>query len=366
MMLTWIYTAVQSQQPVILTTKLQKTLEDLFPFSMSPVKWKDYSVNADNGNHVKIYTSLFSKTEVIDNRFDTSVIGFVRENNRNAFLFASSRLLQEQVAATADKLISSARKQDGTILINIRKYYLSEYPGGNSYNLEAGRGKFMFKADCYLKNDTLYKLMFTVDTMVRVKSQRDATDKLMDTVRGIWGAFILQAALFDTTACGKKQFTVSELQHIDELEKKEIPVYTAALPKNGIYASWEEFKNNQPIQEKFITEYRKGFKRPLVYEMTEDNKKGKEILRRDYYIICDGGNMFISAIYGLFPLTKKDNDFYFTIGKGDNAQASLENTAFKMYEALGGMAANANAVKDFEFKIDHTTGRFLPIFKQPL
>src|SRR5688572_22764168 len=47
--------------------------------------------------HVKIHTSFFSKVEVIDNRFDTAVIGFVRmgqDLRSNVFIKAPSQSLR--------------------------------------------------------------------------------------------------------------------------------------------------------------------------------------------------------------------------------------------------------------------------------
>ena len=317
--------------------------------------------------NVKLNTALFSNVEVIDNRFDTSVAGVFNEVYGYSLMYASSQDLKEEVIAVANYMISNASKQPGTLLINIRKFYLSENSGQvKGYATDAGKGKFVFQASCYLKQETFYRLMFTVDTTVKVKTYDGTTRKLMDTVQGTLSAFIQQAALFDTAACAPNRVTSYDIQHIDDAEKRTIPVYNIEQPERGIYTSYEDFKNNHPTQGKFIAEYRKGFKRPFIYDLTDDSKKGKEILRKDYYIICDEGKMFVSAVFGLYPLEKRNNDFYFTIGKGDHAEISRSNAPSIMFDALGSMAPEANTLKNLEFKIDHTTGRFLPIFKQPL
>jgi hypothetical protein len=313
--------------------------------------------------HLKPSTSLFSKVEVIDNRFDTTTIGFVNVGNGKyqypTFINAPSQNLKDEISLAVDSIISNASKQEGTLLINVRKFFLAET---GSASIQAG--KFTYKAGYYLKQDTFYRQLFAVDTTIRVKKKsRDVTLRLLDTMKGTFSTFIQQAANFEPAQCDPAQLTFYDIQHIDEIEKRGFPAYQVDILQRGIYTSFEDFKSNHPSEEKFILEYRKGFTRPFVYEVTDDGKKGKEIMRKNYYIISDGEKMFISAIYGLYPLLKRNNDFYFTIGRTDNAQSSQTVTATNMYEVLGNLVLDIIHWRSFEFKIDYTTGKFLPVRK---
>jgi hypothetical protein len=307
---------------------------------------------------VTINSAIFSNVEVIDNRYDTTHLGFVQKgafNRKEALIL--SQPLKNEIGATVTKMIDGANKQEGTLLINIRRFYVSELTLAMSES-----GTFGLKAEFYLKRDSGYKRMFTIDSNT-VVSGLDVTKKLLDTTPETFGAFIQQAASFDPAQCDTRLYTAYDIQHIEELEKREIPVYNVDIPKKGMYATYEDFKNNRPSSENVLVENRKGFSRPFIYELKENGKKGREILRKYYYAVCDGEKMFISRPNTLYQLTKTNGEFYFTgLGKdaGDMGTVILASALFGMF--AGGAAANHDTAI-FEFRIDHLTGRFIPVKK---
>ena len=308
---------------------------------------------------VKISTAIFSKVEVVDARYDTS-IGFIQRGGFNRKVpLTLAQPLQNEVTAAVGKMIDGANKQEGTLLIRLRRFRVSEISSQLSE-----RGIFEFKAAFYLKQDAGYKYLTTIDSIVSVRAggALDVTTRLLDTVPEIFGGYINQVAGFDVSNADTKQYTAYDLQHLAELEKKEIPVYNVDVPKKGLYLTYDDFKNNHPTREDIIVNHRKGFSRPFIYEMKENNKKGKEIPSKSYYVVCDGEKMYVGRPHNLYELTKKDNDFYFTgIGKDDADMGSMI-----LGGALGGVAGGAAASNDtaiFEFILDHSTGRFVAIRK---
>jgi hypothetical protein len=310
---------------------------------------------------VTINSAIFSHVEVIDNRYDTVHLGFVQKggfNRKEALILTQS--LKNEMATVVSKMIDGANKQGGTLLINIRHFNISEISGSLTE-----RGTFAFKAGFYIKQDSVYRHLFTIDSSVTVRAggDLDVTTRLLDTVPEALGLFIKQAAGFDVNMADTRQYTAYDIQHINELEKKELPVYNVDIPKKGIYATYEDFKNNHPSSENVLVESRKGFSRPFIYELKENGKKGKEILRKYYYAVCDGEKMFISRPNTLYPLTKTNGDFYFTgVGK-DVADLGTVVIASALFGAIGGGAAAGHDTAIFEFKIDHLTGKFIPVRK---
>jgi hypothetical protein len=317
-----------------------------------------YSLQAKN---VKIDHAGFSKVEVIDARLDTAHLGTIQRGvlNRKGVL-TFSQPLKEEMAAMAGKLISEANtKEEGTLLINIRKFYISERTTSTE------QGLFVFKAGFYLRKDTLYRELFTVDTTYTIDAGlRDVTDQLLDTVPGLLGSMVQQAAGFvpDETVPAQ-QYTACELQHLAEIEKRAIPVYNVEAPKKGLYANVTDFMNNHPTREDVIIEHRKGFKRPFIYEMEANGKKGKEILRKYYFVVSDGEKMYISRPNNLYELTKNNGDFYYTgIGR-DDADIGSVVVASALFGILGGAAAASHDTATFEYLLDHSSGKFIPIRK---
>lgn len=333
-------------------------LLSLFPVSHSGFAQKPEYIHIAP-EHIKISGSIFSGVEVVDTRFDTVYMGFVQKGafNRRAPI-KLTQLMTDEVKESVSKLIANATKENNTALINIRSFFLSEFTGAMSE-----RGTFIFKAGCYLKRGESYKFMFSVDTTIVVKAM-DVTKKLLRAADEQFGLFVKRAATFDVTKIADGQaYSFSDIQHIDEAEKKLIPVYNVDLPLKGLYAGFEDFKNNKPTETSFIKEANKRTGEPSFFEVKEDSTKGKEFPRKNYYAICDGSRLYISTEYGLYPVTKKNYDFYFTGKAKETANTAEVAAASFMFGILGGMLASIPDKATFEFKIDHATGKFLPIKK---
>lgn len=331
----------------------------LFCFSQNVYSQRPDYIHIEPAN-IKIDKSIFSEVEVADTRFDTVYMGFVQKGalNRKAPI-KLTQSMPDEIKASAMHLIKDATKENGTILINIRNFFLSELTSGMSES-----GTFIFKAGCYLKQDNRYNLMFSVDKKIVVRSGWDVTKKLLNTANEQFGLLVERAASFDTNDIDKtNSYSFNDIQNIDEIEKKLIPVYNVDLAQKGLYASYEEFKNNAPSAIAFIEQWNKKTKSPAFFQMEKDSARGKQLSYKNYYAICNGSQLYISTEYGLYPVTKKNFDFYF-VGKGkETANTATVATASLLFGLLGGMLASIPASATFEFRIDHSSGKFLPVRK---
>jgi hypothetical protein len=311
--------------------------------------------------HVTIHSSVFSNVEVVDSRLDTTNLGFIEKGGLNRMVFLkTSQPLKDELASAVNNLINGANKQDGTLLIHVRQFRLSQFFGKGGEN-----GVFILSAVFYLKNAAVYRKLLTVNTNVVVKSAWDVTAKLLDTVPEVLGAYVQQAAGFDVAKTDSTtQRTARNWEDLDEQEKNTIPVYNVDMPQPGLYATFEEFKNNRPSRQVMIVQEDEHDK-PLVYEIKENGKKGKEIKFKNFYAVCDGKKLFISGQYALYPLSKRDTDFYFrSVGKeaGDGSPLVQGQTI------ILGRSGNLPAPLNYDwamvvFKIDHITGKFIPVRK---
>lgn len=310
---------------------------------------------------LKIINSNFSKVEVIDSRLDTAApVGLIQRGafNRSVIL-RLGKSMQDEIGSTVARLIDSANKKDGTFLINIRRFYVSENTGFSSET-----GTIKFRAGFYAKHDTLYKHMFSVDENIIIPGGLDVTKRLLEKVPEVLGVYINRAVNFNGEEINTvKQYSLYDIQHIDEVERKGIPIYQVDMPKKGLYATYEDFKNNRPSNENVIVEHKKGFSRPLIYEMNEKGKKGKEIQRKYYFVVSDGEKFYVSRPHNLYELTKTNGNYVFTgVGK-DNADMGTTILASAAFGIIGGAMAANHDTAVFEFELDHTNGKFVPIRK---
>jgi hypothetical protein len=310
---------------------------------------------------VKIINSNFSKVEVIDSRLDTAApLGLIQRGafNRSVIL-RLGKSMQDEIGSTVARLLDSANKKDGAFLINIRRFYIFENTGFSSET-----GTIKFRAGFYAKQDTVYRHMFSVDENIIIPGKLDVTKRLLEKVPEVLGLYINQAVNFNKEEVNSaKQYSLYDIQHIDELERKNIPIYQVNVPKKGLYATYDDFKNNRPSNESVIVEHKKGFSRPLIYEMTDKGKKGNEILRKYYYVVSDGEKFYISRPHNLYELTKTNGNYVFTgVGK-DNADMGTTIFASAAFGLLGGAMAGNHDTAVFEFELDHITGKFVPVKK---
>jgi hypothetical protein len=193
----------------------------------------------------------------------------------------------------------------------------------------------------------------------------DVTMKLLRTANDQFGSFVQRAASFDVSKMNNdtSAYTFYDIQHIDQTEKRSIPVYNVDLPKKGLYASFEGFKNNEPTETNFIEEFDKKTNEPSFYRVKMDGSRDNEIPRKTFYAACDGNQLYISTEYGIYPVAKKGFDFYFTGKAKETANTSSVAMASFMFGIVGGALASIPEKATFEFKIDHVTGKFLPIRK---
>lgn len=309
---------------------------------------------------VKISSSIFSKVEVLDTRLDTSSLGFVQKGLLNRMVFLTTpQPIKKELEAMVTHLIDGVPRQDATLLINLRQFYLSEFSGKGGEN-----GVFRLSAVFYVKRDTVYRKVLTVNTNVVIKTWVDITQKLLDTVPEVLGAFVQQAASFDPAKSDSTtQLTARYFDDLDELEKNTIPVYNVDVPQKGLYTTYEEFKNNRPSRQVMFVEQGDESDKPLIYEIKENGKKGSKIKPEKFYAVCDGEKMFISSPYTLYSLKKRDTDFYFTgIGKDGGDESPLVPGRTIILDRYGNLPAflkyDWGAVV---YKIDHINGKFVPV-----
>jgi hypothetical protein len=255
-----------------------------------------------------------------------------------------------------NKWITGASKQDGTLCINIRQFAVSEFFGE-----DVETGVFRISAVFYLKQADTYRKILTVNDRVIVKGRLgEVAEQLLDTVSKVFRGFVQRAASFDPAHSDTaSQFTARHIEELDVAEKKAIPVYNAGLLQKGLYATFDDFKNNRPSQQVFFYYRDDGATAPRVYQLKENGMKGKEIKFNKFYAVCDGQKMYISGFYDLYPLTKDGNDFYFeSIGKegGDGSPIKSGQTVFE--GKTGTLPYDWSTIV---FKIDHITGNFIPV-----
>src|SRR5689334_9097722 len=80
--------------------------------------------------NVQINSSIFSKVEVLDTRVNTSnEVGYFEGESRTRASLGGylmlNQSLKDELTTLTTKLIEPASKQEGTLLVNVRKFYIN-------------------------------------------------------------------------------------------------------------------------------------------------------------------------------------------------------------------------------------------------
>ncbi|OQP40877.1 hypothetical protein A4H97_14810 [Niastella yeongjuensis] len=306
--------------------------------------------------HIIITSSAFSNVRIVDTRLDTTLGIIHRGALQSPVELKNTQPLKDELASAVAKLILGASKQEGTLCVNIRQFGLSEYSAAGIRT-----GVFRLSAVFYLRQANSYRKLLTVNTRVLIKAVLgDVTKRLLDTVPQVWGSLVQQAASYDPAQSeAATQLTARYIDELDVEEKKALPVYNTNLAQKGLYATFDDFKNNRPSQQAAFY-YKDGVIAPLVYELKENGMVGKEIKFNKFYAVCDGKKMYVSGLYGLYPLTKTDNDFYFECIGMEGGSRAIVDLGDKTIIIPRSVLPPYDYI-DVVHKIDHITGEFIPV-----
>jgi hypothetical protein len=292
----------------------------------------------------KVANSAFSSIKLVDSREDTSSFGSVRLG-----------MLDKEAKVVSN---GNFETQLGVLLTKLN----GENPGNSQLIFQLRRLKFVEKADagmeyayCFFRANIFtpysgdFKLVSSIDTFIVVESKKEVTKQVIQSANNCVVNFLKEAL---TKNVGYV-FGVSynEIVKIDSIEKSRIKVYTTNEYVNGIYRSFESFKEQTPEYSLFSITFEDG----EITEIKAKNDKGRlrKINSEEVYAIVNNGKPYISAEFGYYPLVKNNNDFYFI---GDDKVNYIKGQVVKQY-----VYTPVPITSQFEIKIDHMNGKFMRV-----
>ena len=239
---------------------------------------------------------FFSNFEVVDFRSDTTRIGFWCANKtRREILFnngATNTFAGYLNTVYADP---SARQ---SFLIIIKKLWL--YDTLKVHGL--GVGRIIFRAEAFLQSNGGLMPYAYLDTVVA--SHISVLDMGGFKMVHLLNALVDKITQTDEAAIVQRN-RVFSLQQLDSMNKRKFcyPMDTALVLNPGVYASIEEFRNNQPsISHYDIQPDENGL--PQLYLKDE---QGNSYYSRKMWGYCDGKNCFVMMNGNLFPVLFSDH-----------------------------------------------------------
>lgn len=153
---------------------------------------------------------------------------------------------------------------------------------------------------------------------------------------------------------GAMSYSAGEIEHLDSLEKMKLPIYNTEKINAGIYKTYKEFRQNNPIKEEvYVDTTERG---TVVANII--TPKGKKWIRQkdSVYIISNGVLATIHIDERFYLLRKEGPDYCFYLNETDYTNSNKAAMLFGLAGLLVASAAEIDDVYTGRYKIDYYTG----------
>lgn len=335
---------------------LKKTLLFCSLFTLSILsaqkKTEDFSISFPDQKTEKSFYKTF---RLIDARTDTTSLGIVQ---KGAFNTKAKVIPATPLSGQFQNLlnhINNENAEDGTVVMYLKQLYFAELTGAFSEH-----GYCYFQAYLFAKNENgTYSYLDKIDSVID-HSSMDVTKATMKKGSEMVSRFISRNLSKKPGTADRYSF--EDIRNFDDIEKQKLNLYSAAELKDGVYFTYESFRNQQPEKEIINTKfYGKTPKIIKIYEMTDG--KEKEIRKNNVYAIVYKGSPYLYlSIEDLFtPAEKRNGDFYFTGKIKSTAKTGDVVLASAFFGIIGGLIASGPSATLFEQKLDYMNGGFIPL-----
>jgi hypothetical protein len=255
-------------------------------------------------------TLPFKNVVVVDSRFDTSKLGYIKDFRYYEKLHTPDALPEtlQQTINTYQRLGDSSSAPSLYIFIKHLWLQQSSYNElskqklSNGYLENVGYVACSAVLECYMQKDSFYYPLFRLDTMLTQKGNlRKKADELLTEP--------FQVALLKSSSINlgkkRKQMTAQEVTAYNS-SKKNYPRLQTDILEHGIYLTFQDFLHNRVTKGPFEVQ------RGLTDELYTVDGKDKKLLL-EFWGFCDGQKQYMKVGFNFYELSR-EQDTYEMIG----------------------------------------------------
>lgn len=277
--------------------KVQANMED---------KWRHVYLSLSSKGVKNKQITSFRSIEVVDYRPDTSRIG----------LFVTGEVQHDyRLKPSASGVISSFLNEvyanpaaSQTLFVVIKKLWFSDFAGKKQLKESSSYlgSRVSFRAEAYLKENGSYIPLAYFDTSIT--SLRLLRDIAPFRLPALMEMFMEEMHYTNQAKANNKNKRILTFAFVDSVSRKDFSysIYIADTLHKGVYANFEEFRNNKPSV--------------LNYEVKQDgnsfmtlhliDEQGKSYYSRKMWGFCDGQQVYVMMDGNLFPAILQNQAWY--------------------------------------------------------
>lgn len=295
----------------------------------------------------------YRSVTVIDMRSDTMRCGKIKLGimNRPATVVFKPSLAKQLTAMIPYSADSAWSKE---LVLFITKLEFMEGVSGFSE-----KGVMVFEGALYEKDSLQYYLIQPISKEILLL-KTDVTQELLQQGCNYFSSLLPEFAY--KTGSRDNPLTYIELVKADSLAKRKIKVYNTDTLPNGVYMTYQAFKDLKPDYQAKVVR-----KKMKIKSVTVTGKDGlpKEVFRGKVFVLVTDGIPFISTFKGYYPLRFRDDEYTF-VGKIHlDATQSQKSTASAMLGLLGYMMVQGGSDVYYLTKINYKDGSFIHLQEIP-
>ena len=168
------------------------------------------------------------------------------------------------------------------------------------------RGYFYIRAILYAKEGEYFRKLASIDSLSQLKGM-DVTKKLLKLGSKTITDFIASSLTSNITK--GKMYSYEDIVEIDNFEKQQLKLYYATKYKDGLYYSYEAFRDQMPDEQPTVKRKKDN---SIAWVKIQDEIDGLvKVKSKNVYALVQDGKPYIATRFGYYPLYKSDDYFYF-------------------------------------------------------
>lgn len=283
----------------------------------------------------------FSKIDVINNLPDSNILGYIPSDVLNDRKFIKS---PDAITPWLQSFVNKQFASNPDIKSKKFLWIIQDLSMGKDSTQKQGYSFLKLKADIYESTGLNYQLVNTFDsTWVTTNSNVDFgkmiaqsfIDLYKNSVEQVKGAANVRFQQLAGKPSGTKDDLIRKVIFANNL-----PILKASDYKDGVYTSFEEFKNNTPSITNFYADVDSQSNKIELYQIASDSSS--QLIQKAWGISVNDELYFYKSGQ-LYPIEKSGNTFYMAKYLEPRTR---KNQAFYWRKIIGVRQGDANPFND--------------------
>lgn len=315
----------------------------IFVFSIAFV----LNLNAQNESRVLNYAptsdisiindALYTDIEFVDDRPDVEYDA----------LKINADLVQSQLKRMLNSATMNTMSKNGKLLFQLRNLRMEDLP-------EKGKAQVNFRANLYERKGDDYYLVNSFESRMIMPDKKHYQEVLSNYIMD----YIVNN--LKETIVEEELYTIDDVHNVSFIEKQLIPLYTEDSLKDGVYATFKEFANQEPLPYEITPKFKDDELKEIKIPSGKNGKLTK-VSPKDTYAVVVGGQPYVGTDKKYIPLYQDGDDFFFedevAITVGANVGTSiLVGIATGLTTGVAYIPLQGQKKIQVTFVIDHLNG----------